>query len=151
MRARPAPPTSAGWTFSGTGSAATGGMVKLVSRTFVSLSAARGARRRQLDEERSKKERSAHYMKCPKCGKGHLTERKSRYGKPFYGCANWSKTKCDFVSWDKPFAEVCPPRSFDWWCPPRTGIYTGSSGAALPALPLTDTQPTPCGMGGPPH
>lgn len=26
------------------------------------------ARRRQLDEERSKKERSAHYMKCPKCG-----------------------------------------------------------------------------------
>jgi hypothetical protein len=26
------------------------------------------ARRRQLDDERSKKERSAHYMKCPKCG-----------------------------------------------------------------------------------
>lgn len=25
-------------------------------------------RRRQLDKERSKQERSAHYMKCPKCG-----------------------------------------------------------------------------------
>ena len=26
------------------------------------------ARRVQLDEERAKKERSSHYMKCPKCG-----------------------------------------------------------------------------------
>jgi DNA topoisomerase-1 len=46
---------------------------------------------------------------CPKpgCG-GYLTEKRSKRNKPFYGCSNWSKTKCDFVSWDKPFAEACP-------------------------------------------
>jgi DNA topoisomerase-1 len=46
---------------------------------------------------------------CPKpgCG-GYLTEKRSRRGKPFYGCSNWPKTKCDFVSWDKPFPEACP-------------------------------------------
>lgn len=32
------------------------------------------ARRAQLDEERKKNERKAHYMKCPKCG-ADLTER----------------------------------------------------------------------------
>ncbi len=46
---------------------------------------------------------------CPKpgCG-GYLTEKRSRKGKPFYGCSNYSKTKCDFVAWDKPFPEACP-------------------------------------------
>jgi DNA topoisomerase-1 len=46
---------------------------------------------------------------CPKpgCG-GYLTEKRSRRGKVFYGCANYSKTKCDFVSWDKPIPEACP-------------------------------------------
>ena len=32
------------------------------------------ARRAQLDAERAKKDRSAHYMKCPKCG-ADLVER----------------------------------------------------------------------------
>ena len=32
------------------------------------------ARRAQLDEERRKQERKAHYMKCPKCG-ADLSER----------------------------------------------------------------------------
>ena len=38
---------------------------------------------------------------CPKpgCG-GYLTEKRSRRGKVFFGCSNYSKTKCDFVSWD---------------------------------------------------
>jgi DNA topoisomerase-1 len=46
---------------------------------------------------------------CPKpgCG-GFLTEKRSRRGKVFYGCANYSKTQCDFVLWDRPIAEKCP-------------------------------------------
>jgi DNA topoisomerase I len=46
---------------------------------------------------------------CPKegCG-GFLTAKRSRRGKVFYGCSNYSKTKCDFVTWDLPIAEVCP-------------------------------------------
>ncbi len=46
---------------------------------------------------------------CPKegCG-GYLTEKRSKRGKVFYGCSNYSKTKCDFVSWDMPIPEACP-------------------------------------------
>jgi DNA topoisomerase-1 len=46
---------------------------------------------------------------CPKegCG-GYLTEKRSKRGKVFYGCSNYAKTKCDFVSWDMPIAEACP-------------------------------------------
>ena len=43
---------------------------------------------------------------CPKCGKGHLTERKSRYGKPFYGCNRYPD--CDFAMWTTPLAQPCP-------------------------------------------
>jgi DNA topoisomerase-1 len=45
---------------------------------------------------------------CPKgCG-GFLTEKRSRRGKVFFGCSNYAKTGCDFVSWDRPFPETCP-------------------------------------------
>jgi DNA topoisomerase-1 len=46
---------------------------------------------------------------CPKegCG-GFLTEKRSRRGKIFFGCSNYAKTKCDFVSWDRPIPEPCP-------------------------------------------
>ena len=46
---------------------------------------------------------------CPKpgCG-GFLTEKRSRRGSSFFGCSNYSTTKCDFVSWDRPIREACP-------------------------------------------
>jgi DNA topoisomerase-1 len=46
---------------------------------------------------------------CPKpgCG-GYLTEKRSRRGKIFFGCSNYSKTQCDFVSWDRPIPKPCP-------------------------------------------
>ena len=46
---------------------------------------------------------------CPRenCG-GFLTEKRSRRGKNFYGCSNYSKTSCDFVAWDRPIPEPCP-------------------------------------------
>jgi DNA topoisomerase-1 len=46
---------------------------------------------------------------CPKEGcNGYLTEKRSRRGKVFYGCSNYSKTACDFVSWDRPLPQPCP-------------------------------------------
>ncbi|HLV26529.1 MAG TPA: type I DNA topoisomerase [Gemmatimonadales bacterium] len=42
---------------------------------------------------------------CPKDG-GEITERRSKRGKPFYGCENYPD--CDFVVWDRPVAEKCP-------------------------------------------
>jgi DNA topoisomerase-1 len=46
---------------------------------------------------------------CPRpgCG-GYLTEKRSRRGKTFFGCSNYGKTKCDFVSWDRPMPKACP-------------------------------------------
>jgi DNA topoisomerase-1 len=45
---------------------------------------------------------------CPKgCG-GYLTEKRSRRGKVFFGCSNYAKTGCDFVSWDRPLPQPCP-------------------------------------------
>jgi DNA topoisomerase-1 len=48
-------------------------------------------------------------VKCPRpgCG-GFLAEKRSRRGKPFYGCSNWAKKQCDFVAWDRPVPQPCP-------------------------------------------
>ena len=43
---------------------------------------------------------------CPKCGKGHLIERKSRYGKLFYSCETYPD--CDYAVWNPPINEPCP-------------------------------------------
>lgn len=45
-------------------------------------------------------------VSCPKCGKGHLIERKSRYGKLFYSCNTYPD--CDYAVWNPPLAESCP-------------------------------------------
>lgn len=45
-------------------------------------------------------------MKCPKCGQGDLVVRRSKRGKPFYGCNRYPD--CDFALWDKPTGEMCP-------------------------------------------
>jgi DNA topoisomerase I len=52
---------------------------------------------------------------CPTCRErspgegptdGQLVERKSRYGKPFYGCNRYPD--CDFALWTVPLAQPCP-------------------------------------------
>ena len=45
-------------------------------------------------------------MKCPECGEGEITERRSRRGKNFYGCNRYPE--CKFVAWSKPLDERCP-------------------------------------------
>ena len=42
---------------------------------------------------------------CPKCG-GDIVQRKSKYGKFFYGCSKYPD--CDFVLWNEPTGEKCP-------------------------------------------
>lgn len=45
-------------------------------------------------------------IKCPKCKEGNIIEKKSRYGKIFYGCDKYPK--CDFASWQLPTDKNCP-------------------------------------------
>lgn len=45
-------------------------------------------------------------VKCPKCGDGEIVQRKSKYGKIFYGCNKYPD--CDFVLWNQPTGDVCP-------------------------------------------
>jgi DNA topoisomerase I len=46
---------------------------------------------------------------CPRegCG-GYLTEKRSKRGRVFFGCSNYAKSKCDFMSWDRPLPKPCP-------------------------------------------
>ncbi len=43
---------------------------------------------------------------CPECKKGKFAEKKSRYGKIFYGCSNYPD--CNNAMWTKPYAFPCP-------------------------------------------
>ena len=45
-------------------------------------------------------------IKCPKCGEGDVVEKRSKRGKPFYGCNKYPN--CDFALWEKPNGEFCP-------------------------------------------
>lgn len=46
-------------------------------------------------------------IKCPQKGcQGELIERKSRYGKVFYGCSAYPE--CKFALWNEPHGENCP-------------------------------------------
>jgi DNA topoisomerase-1 len=45
-------------------------------------------------------------VNCPECKEGNLKERKSRWGKVFYGCDRYPE--CKFASWDKPLPTPCP-------------------------------------------
>jgi DNA topoisomerase-1 len=45
-------------------------------------------------------------VKCPECKEGNIKERKSRWGKIFYGCDKYPE--CKFATWDKPMPTPCP-------------------------------------------
>ena len=45
-------------------------------------------------------------IKCPNCGKGELVQRKSRFGKIFWGCNNYPD--CKTAYWGEPLDEKCP-------------------------------------------
>jgi len=45
-------------------------------------------------------------VKCPKCQKGEIVEKKTKRGRIFYGCNTYPN--CDFALWSKPTQEKCP-------------------------------------------
>ena len=51
-------------------------------------------------------EKNSLNIKCPKCEKGKLTEKRTKKKKIFYGCDQFPK--CDFALWDKPTGKKCP-------------------------------------------
>ena len=51
-------------------------------------------------------EKASLGIKCPKCEKGEIVEKRTRRGKIFYGCNQFPE--CDFALWDKPLDQKCP-------------------------------------------
>ena len=45
-------------------------------------------------------------VKCPKCGTGDLSERRTRRGRSFFGCTRYPE--CDFSTWHRPVPDPCP-------------------------------------------
>ena len=45
-------------------------------------------------------------VKCPKCGEGTIIEKKSKYGKIFFGCNRYPE--CSYALWDEPTGNTCP-------------------------------------------
>jgi len=45
-------------------------------------------------------------IKCPECGSGEITEKKSKKGKVFYSCTNYPK--CKYITNKKPIDMKCP-------------------------------------------
>jgi DNA topoisomerase-1 len=45
-------------------------------------------------------------IKCPKCKKGEIVEKRTKKHKIFYGCNQYPK--CDFALWEKPTGKICP-------------------------------------------
>ena len=62
---------------------------------------------------------------CPKCGKGFLSERRTKTGKSFFGCSKYPK--CDYATWDRPVPRKCP----DCGHPFLVEKYTKKDGARV--------------------
>ena len=45
-------------------------------------------------------------VKCLKCGEGTIIEKKSKYGKIFFGCNRYPE--CSYALWDEPTGNKCP-------------------------------------------
>lgn len=45
-------------------------------------------------------------LKCPKCKKGEIVEKRTKKGKVFYACNKYPE--CDFAVWDMPTGQLCP-------------------------------------------
>jgi DNA topoisomerase-1 len=50
--------------------------------------------------------RTVSGLKCPQCGLGDVGEKRTRRGKPFWGCTRYPE--CDWSSWDEPVVIACP-------------------------------------------
>lgn len=64
---------------------------------------------------------TANTVQCPKCEKGRLTERLSKYGKTFWGCDQYPD--CKFLLNDAPIAGTCEHCAFPLLVQKKSGIY----------------------------
>jgi len=83
-------------------------------------------------------------VNCPKC-QGMIVERRSKRGKPFYGCQNYPQ--CDYVSWDAPLKENCEAcGSFKVMHSIKKGRYmkicSNTECTTRPTLPATKSSKT---------
>lgn len=60
--------------------------------------------------EQPKEQQTPQTHTCPECSKGHLVERKTRFGKLFYACDNYPK--CKFAVNQPPLAGCCEECGF---------------------------------------
>ena len=60
-------------------------------------------------------ERPSLGIKCPKCNKGDIVEKRTKKGKIFYACNQYPK--CDFALWDKPCTITVQGKPFSEKCP----------------------------------
>jgi putative DNA topoisomerase len=60
----------------------------------------------QCDHIEGTQQHQSADISCPKCKKGHLAEKTSRFGKTFYSCDNYPK--CKYVINYPPIEETCP-------------------------------------------
>jgi DNA topoisomerase I len=44
-------------------------------------------------------------VRCPDCTDGEVILRRTKRGRPFYGCSNWPQ--CEFTSWKRPLRKPC--------------------------------------------
>ena len=51
------------------------------------------------------KPRTIPGLNCPQCGEGQIGEKRTRRGKPFWGCTRYPD--CDWSVWDEPVARPC--------------------------------------------
>jgi putative DNA topoisomerase len=65
---------------------------------------------------------------CPKCKKGLLAERVSKFGKPFWGCDQYPK--CKFLLNDKPVAGSCISCGFALLVAKKNGVYCADKACA---------------------
>jgi DNA topoisomerase-1 len=66
-------------------------------------------------------------VKCPACGEGELSEKRTRRGgKIFWGCNKYPK--CKFASWDKPLRNAKNEAGVD-------GIFVEKKGEEVFVMP----------------
>ena len=68
-------------------------------------------------------------LSCPKCHKGEITERLSKFGKAFYGCDSYPQ--CKFLINDKPIAGQCVQCGFELLVERKAEYYCADKGCAL--------------------
>jgi DNA topoisomerase-1 len=79
--------------------------------------------------------------KCPKCGEGKLSARRTRRGKTFYGCTRYPD--CDYAMWTKPLDDPCPNCGGTMAPDTERGGICQSCGHALQGDPVPVAAPTP--------